>query len=144
HVDQLPHSVKKGRARPESAAKRAENLKRAKNRYDYRRRQYRDGLILEQFGTRAKRTTLIPYLSMGGDRSCLDKLLHGEKVPMSGTVDSFENLLDVDRHDLPKSLASERRGRRVYYGFESLLKCMIHLLRNEQWLRDPSERRCVL
>ena len=143
HLAQRPRSEYKVRARPESDAKRAENLRRAKKRYDDRRREYRDNLIAEQFGTRAKRARLTPYLSRGVDRSCLDKLLCGEKVPMSGTVDSFENLLGVDRHDLPKS-AYERRGRRVYYGFESLLECMIHLLRNRQWLRDPSERRCVL
>jgi hypothetical protein len=52
HVHRLPRSVKRSCARPESDAKRADNRKQAKNRYDYRRRQYRDRLIQEQFGTR--------------------------------------------------------------------------------------------
>jgi len=150
YIAQLPQSKTKVRTRPTSDAKRAQNPKQAKNRYEYRRRQYRDGLIQVQFGKStnsnipANSNVFSFLLSNGVDRSCLDKLLGGEKVPLSGTVDSFENLLGVDRHHFPKSLPGERHGRRVYYGFGSLLQCMFLLLKNGQWLRNPTERRVVL
>ena len=88
HVDELLRSGNQVRRRPETDAKRVESLKRAKNQYEYRRRQYREGRIQKQFGTPPS-SVPSPYPTRRVDRWCLDRLLGGEKVPMSGTVEFF-------------------------------------------------------
>jgi hypothetical protein len=142
-----PGSKKKTRVKPQTEAERGRRLKDSKNRYEELRREYRDGLIEEQFG-RQQITTLDPSLASRPTGACLDILFSGGTVKMCGCSDSLENLFGVDRHRFPKSLPRERSGRTVVYRLDAFQQCLIHLLENrsdgEQWPREPSLRELVL
>jgi hypothetical protein len=75
---------------------------------------------------------------------CLDTLLNSGEVPMSGEVYSLVDLFGMDRHNLPKSLPCTRRGRRKFYNFGAVIRCMDILLESKRWLLDPSVRNRVI
>jgi hypothetical protein len=143
YVSKLP-IVKAGRAQPQNDAQRAENLKRAKNRYERRRRRFRAGSIEQEFGRRP--SVLLPGMNLIA--SCLDPLFRGGSIKMSGATDSLENLFGVDRHWFPKALPYERIGRSVFYNLAAVVACMTHLLDNldprQPWLPNRHTRKQVL
>lgn len=160
-ITKLPKSKKSTRARPKTEAERAQRLKKAKNRYEWRRRWYRDGLIEKEFAKNKPASALVnrnlssfsspllsPVPSSQPTESCLDILFRGEFVKMCGDRDSLENLFGVDRHRFPKSLPNKRRGRKVVYELDAAVECMIHLLasqdRDPQWLPEPNRRKIAL
>jgi hypothetical protein len=147
-LGQLPRTKKKPRSKPKTAIERAQRQRRSKNRYESRRRHYRDGLIIEEFGTFPRLRPLDPHLIKPPEGPCLDLLLSGGAIRMAGHVDSLENLFGVDRHRFPKSLRHERSGRIKIYYLDAFIECLIHLLENrdghQQWLPEPTQRELVL
>ena len=147
NVHLLPRREKRSRAKPKTEAERAQRLKQSKKRYDERRREYREGLIVKEFGE-PEIATIDPKLSSRPTGPCLDILFGGGGVPMSGHVSSLENLFGVDRHRLPKSLPANRSKRNVLYSLDAFLKCLVHLLENrnsrQQWPPDPAQRKLVI
>jgi hypothetical protein len=145
--DQLPRTKKKPRVRAQTQAEAAQRRKEAKNRYEERRRDYREGLVIEQFGKFSPFRTLNPH-SRAPEGPCLDILFSGGAIRMAGHWDSLENLFGVDRHRFPKSLPRKRRGRNVVYYLDAFIECLVHLLANrdsdEEWLLEPTERELVL
>jgi hypothetical protein len=145
---QLPKPKKKPRVRPRPKAEAAQRRKKSKNRYEHRRREYREGLIIEQFGTFPRFRPLDPHLITPPEGPCLDLLFSGGAIRMAGHVDSLENLFGVDRHRFPKSLPHQRSGRNKIYGLPAFIECLIHLLENrdgpQQWLPEPTQRELVL
>jgi len=143
----LPRREKKTRAKPKTEAERAQGLKRSKNKYEERRREYREGLIMKQFGEHPP-GILDPNLSFRPTGPCLDILLRGGAVHRSGDQNSLENLFGVDRHHFPKSLHPKRNGRGLTYDAGAFLKCLFHLLENrsggQQWPPAPWDRKLVL
>jgi hypothetical protein len=75
---------------------------------------------------------------------CLDTLLKFGEVQMSRGAYCLESLFGVDRHNLPKSLPSVRRGRYIFYDLRALLVCMSVLLETGRWVPDPDRRALVL
>ena len=140
---------KKTRAKPLTEEERRRNLKASKNRYERGKRQRCDrrkvGRIEQEFtiGVRAFPLT-DPLNKEAPTGPCLDTLLNLGEVPMSGSVDSLESLLGVDRHNLPKSLPPIRIGRRIFYEIGALVKCIMALLESGRWLPDPDRRKLVL
>jgi hypothetical protein len=147
-VGQLPQTKKKARVRAQTEAEAARRRKKAKNRYEHRRRAYREGLIIEDFGKFPPFGALDPHSRKSPERTCLDILLNGGAISMAGHWNSFENLFGVDRHRFPKSLPRTRKRRNVVYSLDAFVKCLIHLLANrdgdEQWLPEPTRRDLVL
>jgi hypothetical protein len=147
-VGQLPQTKKKPRVRAQTEDEAARRRKKAKNRYEQRRREYREGLIIEEFGEFPRFGALDPHSRKSPEGTCLDILLRGGAFGMAGHWSSFENLFGVDRHRFPKSLPRTRRGRNVVYRLDAFVECLIHLLANrdgdEQWLPEPTQRDLVL
>jgi hypothetical protein len=147
-ADQLPRTKKKPRLKPQTETERAQRRKETKNRYERRRREYRDGLIIEQFGISPRFSALAPHLKISPEGRCLDILFSGGAIRMAGHVDSFENLFGEDRHRFPESLRHERSGRSKVYYLDAFVECVIHLLANrdgdEQWLPEGTQRDLVL
>jgi hypothetical protein len=144
---QLPKPKKKPRRKPQTEAERAQRRKKSKNRYEQRRREYRDGLIIEQFGTQLP-NAFNQYSFGPSTGPCLDILFSGGDVRMAGCVNSLENLFGVDRHRFPKSLSPTRRGRNAVYDLVAFMECLIHLLKKRdggtQWLPERRKRELVL
>jgi hypothetical protein len=145
---QLPKPKKKAPSKPQTAIERAQRQGRSKNRYEYRRRYYRGGLIIKEFGTFPGFRPLDPHLITPPEGPCLDLLFSGGAIRMAGHVDSLENLFGVDRHRFPKSLRHERNGRTKVYYLDAFIECLVHLLGNrddhQQWLPEPAQRKLVL
>jgi hypothetical protein len=145
---QLPKPKKKAPSKPQTAIERAQRQGRSKNRYEYRRRYYRGGLIIKEFGTFPGFRPLDPHLITPPEGPCLDLLFSGGTIRMAGHVDSLENLFGVDRHRFPKSLRHERNGRTKVYYLDAFIECLVHLLGNrddhQQWLPEPAQRKLVL
>jgi hypothetical protein len=145
---QLPRGKKKPRVRPQTKAEAAQRRKESKNRYERRRHEYREGLIIEEFGKFPRSQALDPDLRTPPEGPCLDILLSGGAIRMAGHWDSFENLFAENRHRFPKPLRDERRGRTKVYYLGAFIECLIHLLANrdggEQWLPDRTQRELVL
>ena len=142
----LPRREKKTRAKPKIEAERAQGLKRSKNKYEERRREYRAGLIMKEFGQSQVSDPYLPLPRPTGP--CLDILLRGGAVHRSGDRNSLENLFGVDRHRFPKSLHPKRNGRNLVYDISAFLDCLVHLLKNrsagQQWPPKPWDRKLVL
>jgi hypothetical protein len=103
-LGQLPRRKKKPRSKPQTAIERAQRQKRSKNTYESRRRHYRGGLIIKEFGTFPRFRPLDPHSITPPEGPCLDLLFSGGAIRMAGHVNSLENLFGVDRHRFPKSL----------------------------------------
>ena len=144
----LPKPKKKPRRKALTKIERVQRRKKSKNRYDERRREYREGLIIEQFGKFPRFQALDPDLRTPPEGPCLDILFSGGAIRMAGHWDSFENLFAEDRHRFPKSLRHERSGRTKVYYLDAFIECLIHLLENrdghQQWLPEPTQRELVL
>jgi hypothetical protein len=96
-IGQLPMTRKKRRVKPTTKIEAAQRRKRAKNHYEWRRRQFREGLIVKQFGTLQRGSVLDPHRKTRlPEGSCLDILFRGEAIRMAGRVDSLENLCGMD------------------------------------------------
>ena len=148
-IGQLPLARKKRRVKPTTKIEAAQRRKRAKNDDQWRRRQFRQGLIIKQFGTLQRGSVLDPRRKTRlPEGPCLDNLFRGEPIRMAGDVDSLENLFWIDRHRFPKSLAHKRNGRNKVYFLEAFVECLMHLLANrdgdEQWLTERRQRKLVL
>jgi len=139
---------KKSRVKPQKAAEAEQSRKKSKIRYDWRRRLYRQGLIIKQFGRAPSLSLLDLHSKIPPESPCLDILLSGEAIRMAGHWDSFENLFGEDRHRFPKSLRHERSGRTKVYYLNAFIECLIHLLANrdggKQWLPQGLDRGVVL
>jgi hypothetical protein len=160
-ISRLP-KPKKTRARQLTGEQKRKARKNSKNRYERRTRQgFRYGgmgLIEEQFAIQppfwlcnpsdpvAPTTPSVNVLlnQPQPNRGCLDVLLNGGDVPMSGQTYCLESLLGVDRHNLPKSLPHVRRGRRISYGIRALIACIAALLEQAKWLPETDRRTLVL
>ena len=147
-ADQLPPTKKKPRVKAKTEAEAAQRRKKSKNRYEQRRREYREGLIIKQFGKFPRFQALDPHSRKLPAGPCLDILLSGGAIRMAGHWDSLENLFGEDRHRFPKSLRDERSGRTKVYYLDAFIECLIHLLANrdgyEQWLPERTQRDLVL
>jgi hypothetical protein len=147
-ADQLPPRKKKPRVKAQTEAEAAQRRKESKNRYERRRREYREGLIIKEFGKFPRSQALDPDLRTPPEGPCLDILFSGGAIRMAGPWDSMENLFGVDRHRFPDSLTPKRRGQNVVYYLDAFIECLIHLLANrdggEQWLPEPTQRDLVL
>jgi phenylpyruvate tautomerase PptA (4-oxalocrotonate tautomerase family) len=145
---QLPKPKKKPRRKAITQTERMQRRKKSKNRYEQRRREYREGLIIKQFGKFPRFQALDPHSRTSPEGPCLDLLFSGGAIRKAGHWDSLENLFDVDRHRFPKSLSHKRRGSNVVYSLDAFVQCLIHLLANrdggKQWLPELSttESRC--
>jgi hypothetical protein len=73
-LDQLPRKTKKHRPKPQTETERAQLQKRAKKRYEWRRREYRGGLIIQQFG-RPRFSALVPHFRIGPDPPTFERKL---------------------------------------------------------------------
>jgi hypothetical protein len=142
----LPRSKRK-RTKPSSDQERSQRQRKSKNRYESRRREYRDASIEEEFG-RLLPNPFIPNSFVPSTGPCLDILFSGGDVRMAGCVNSLENLFGVDRHRFPKSLSPTRRGRNAVYDLVAFMECLIHLLKKRdggtQWLPERRKRELVL
>jgi hypothetical protein len=145
---QLPKPKKQPRRKAITQTERVQRRKKSKNRYEQRRRRYRRGLIIEQFGTWPPSSSLYPHPNTRPQGPCLDILFSEGGIRMAGHWSSFENLFGEDRHRYPKSLRHERSGRTKVYYLDAFIECLIHLLANrdsgEQWLPDRTQREIVL
>jgi hypothetical protein len=145
---QLPKPKKKARRKAVTQIERVQRRKKSKNRYEHRRREYREGLIVQQFGRFPPFRTLDPHSRRAPEGPCLDILFSGGAIRMAGHWDSLENLFGVDRHRFPKSLRHKRSGRTKVYYLDAFTECLIHLLENrdslQQWLPEPTQRELVL
>jgi hypothetical protein len=145
---QLPKPKKKPRRKAITQTERVQRRKKSKNRYEQRRRRYRRGLIIEQFGTWPPSSSLYPHPKTRPQCPCLDILFSGGGIRMAGHWNSFENLFGEDRHRFPKSLHRKRSGRTDLYYLDAFIECLIHLVANRnghgQWLPEPTQRNLVL
>ena len=148
NLDQLPQRKKKARARPQTKAEAARRRQESGNRYESRRREYREGLIIKEFGRPPQLSLLDPHSKILPESPCLDILFTGGAIRMAGDWDSLENLFGVDRHRFPKPLRHERSGRTKVYDLDAFVECLIHLLANrgghEPWLPEGPLRQLVL
>ena len=146
-VDRLPRKTKRHRPKPQTETEKAQLQKKAKDRYEWRRRNYRDGLIIQHFG-RPRFSALLPHLRISPESRCLDILFSGGAIRMAGHFDSLENLFGVDRHAFPKRLPHKRSGRTQLYHLDAFIECLVHLLANrdsnDQWLPEGELRHLVL
>jgi hypothetical protein len=144
-ADQLSPTKKKPRVKAKTEAEAAQRRKKSKNRYEQRRREFREGLIIKQFGEFPRFQALDPHSRRLPEGPCLDIFFRGEAIRMAGHWDSLENLFGVGRPRFPKSLRQKRRRRSVVYYLDAFRECLIHLLANrdggEQWLPDRTQRR---
>jgi hypothetical protein len=144
-ADQLPQQK---RVKPHTENEKAERRKKSKSSYDRRRRQYREGLIIKQFGTFPRFSPLGGGLATRPEGPCLDILFRGEGVRMAACAGSLEDLFGAARHSFPKSLLGKRTGRNVFYYLDAFMECLIHFLVNrdggEQWLPQGPQRDLVL
>jgi hypothetical protein len=144
---------KSTRRKPTTDAERNRNRKISKNYYEKsRRKRWRDGgvgIIQEQFGLESSAISLLnPFDRSPPTGPCLDDLLKGGEVKMSGEMWSLETLFGVNRHRFPKSLPYVRRGRETYYDLRAFMKCLLSLLSckapHRAWLPDTDQRSRVL
>jgi hypothetical protein len=147
-ADQLPPTKKNPRVKAKTEAEAAQRRKKSKNRYEQRRREYREGLIIEQFGKFPRFQALDPHSRRLPEGPCLDIFFRGDAIRMAGHWDSLENLFGVDRHRFPDSLPRKRRGCNVVYYLDAFIECLIYLLANrdghQQWPPEPTQRKLVL
>lgn len=148
-ADQLPPTRKKPRVKAKTEAEAAQRRKKSKNRYEQRRREFREGLIIEEFGKFARFQALDPRSRrLPKGQGCLDIFFRGGAIKMAGHWDSLENLFGVDRHRFPDSLPCKRRGRNVVYYLDAFIECLTHLLANrdghQQWPPEPTQREPML
>jgi hypothetical protein len=138
---------KKIRAKQPTEEQKRRNVQTSKNRYERRRRRFYPrpeiGRIELEFGTRPADFSLLGC-NAAPTGPCLDTLLKFGEVSMSQGANSLEQLFGVDRHELPKSLPSVQRGRRVFYNIRALLVCIKVRLENGRWLADTDRRALVL
>ena len=146
-LDRLPRKTKRNRPKPQTETEKAQLQKKSEDRYEWRRRDYRDGLIIQQFGM-PRFSALVPNLRIAPDGQCLDILFSGGAIRMAGHFDSLENLFGVDRHAFPKRLRPKRSGRTKLYHLDAFIDCLVHLLANrdsnDQWLPEGGLRHLVL
>jgi hypothetical protein len=124
--------------------------KSSKNKYEELHRKLgdhkRDGLIEEQFGSASLPS--LPTLLEDGRYSCLDEVLRGARIKMSGPPGSpaLENLFKKERHCLGDCLSRQtaKKGYRDGYDYKDVLNIGDKLLRKNQWLSDVEKRRKVL
>ena len=130
---------------PTTRAKRKRN---SKAYYELKRKGYREGLIIQQFGQfLSHQSPFGEVLLRSWKCNCLDAVFEGKTVKMSGPGSSLENLFGVDRHRFPKNLTKVQSGRReIGYNLDTVLQCMVALLSDEQrrWLPDPKFRDTIL
>jgi hypothetical protein len=142
-----PRRKKRRRPRPKTETERSRRRKEAKHKYEQRRRKYRRGLIVKQFGTYPS-FTLAPQDRTPPEGPCLDVLFRKGPVRKAGERGSLEDLFGMDRHRFPRSLTVKHRGRHTDYYLEDFIECIIHLLANpdgkEQWLPEGPQRHLVL
>jgi hypothetical protein len=141
--------AKASRAKIATDEERTRRTKAAKNRYEQRRRTryVGHGLIEQQFGDTS------PF-SFGGLLEqtprwgpCLDDIFHGGTVKMCDDMYSLQSLFGLSRKQLVGK-PGIRRGREVFYDYQSVLNRMDKLLKQSgeraAWLRDAERRRTVL
>jgi hypothetical protein len=148
-VDQLPPTKKKPRVKAKTEAEAGQRRKKSKKRYEQRRREFREGLIIEQFGKSPRSQALdLDSRRLPEGQGCLDIFFRGDAIRMGGHWDSLENLFGVDRHRFSDSLPRKRRGRNVVYYLDAFIEGLIHLLANrdgnQQWPPEPTQRELVL
>lgn len=138
---------RKRRPRPKTTAERTLRRKQSKDRYEERRRHYRRGLIVKEFGT-VPFATFDPRLLPESQGSCLDILFNGKPVRMAGCAGSLEDLFGVDRHRFPKLRRPKGNGRGQVYKLDAFVQCLTHLLANrdgrQPWLPAGPQRDLVL
>jgi hypothetical protein len=126
---------------------RIKRRQRSKNRYEFKRKSYREGLIAQQFGGFLfHQSALGAVLPASRKCDCLDELFEGKTIKMSGRGSSLQNLFGLDRHQFPKKLPIVRTGREIQYTLVAVIQCMVALLANEKrpWLPDPKIRNMIL
>ena len=147
-TNRLPPTKKKHRVKAKTEAEAAQRRTKSKNRYEQRRREYREGLMIKQFGTFPRCQALDPHLRRPPEGPCLDILFRGGAIRRAGHWDSLENLFGLDRHRFPPSLQHKRSGQNVVYYLDAFIECLIHLLADrdshEQWLPEGAQRDLVL
>jgi hypothetical protein len=126
---------------------RIERTQRSKNRYEFKRKGHREGLIEQQFGGFVfRQSALGEVLHTSRKCDCLDELFEGKTIKMSGRGPSLENLFGLDRHRFPKRLPTVRTGREIEYTLVAVVQCMFALLADEKrpWLPDRKIRNTIL
>jgi hypothetical protein len=126
---------------------RIERKQRSKNRYEFKRKGHREGLIEQQFGGFVfRQSALGEVLHASRKFDCLDELFEGKTIKMSGRGPSLENLFGLDRHRFPKKLPTVRTGREIEYTLVAVVQCMVALLADEKrpWLPDRKIRNTIL
>jgi hypothetical protein len=147
NLDPLLRTSGKRRVKSRTQADAKQRRKRSKCRYERRRRLYREGLVIKQFG-RDPEFSLVNLQYMSPESPCLDILFSGGAIRMAGHSDSLENLFGEDRHTFPKSLRHERSGRTKIYYLDAFMECLVYLLANrdgrKQWLPEGAQGERVL
>ncbi len=148
NLDKLALTNKKPpRVRPQTEAEAAQRRKKSKDWYERRRRRYREGLIIKQFG-RPPTVSLVDLSYVPEESPCLDILFKGGGIRMAGEWYSLENLFGQDRHRFPKPLRHEPSGRTKLYYLNAFTECLIFLVANrdggKQWLPEGPQREHVL
>jgi len=137
--------AKKGQPEVLSPEQKRQRTKAAKSRYEERRLfdNYRRGLIEEQFAGPDEWSPIHgkPVPATG---DCLDELLKGGHVKMSGSPNCMEDLFGVERHHFPPKVKGKEQGREQFYDDQAFLKIAEHLLNAGKWLADPEKRARVL
>jgi hypothetical protein len=126
---------------------RAKRRRKSKALYELKRKGLREGLIAQQFEGFLSRQSAFAQVLLGSCRcDCLDDLLEGKTVKMSGHGSSLENLFGLDRHRFPKNLTGVQTGREVGYNLTAVTQCMLALLGDKKrpWLPDCKIRNMVL
>jgi hypothetical protein len=135
--EETSRTKKRRRRRPKTESDRLRRRKLSKDDYEYRRRRYRRGLIVQEFGTYPF-PKFYPAERTPPQGECLDVLFRGGSVRMAAEPGSLEDLFGLDRKRFPKSLRYERNGRNTEYPLKAFIKCMIYLLTDrdgkEPWL----------
>ena len=118
---------------------RIQKKQQSKNRYDFKRKGYREGLIEQQFGGFVfRQAALGEPLHARRKCDCLDELFEGKTIKMLRTRVFSRNLFGLDRHRFPKKLPTVRTGREVEYTLVAVVQCMVALRADEESGRGPT------
>jgi hypothetical protein len=148
HPEEI-RSVKKSRAKVASEAERIHRRKASKNWYERRRRRpLKPGLIEQQFGENSPLSLAGLLQQLPPTGPCLDGIFHGGTVRMCDGTYSLQSLFGLTRKKLSAAAPAIRRGRKLFYDYRAVLRCMEGLLKHTgedaAWLSDLSRRRTVL
>jgi hypothetical protein len=143
-------NAEKSRRKRLNSEQKRQRTRSAKARYErsraFSKRDRQSGLIELQF---ARPTAPCPSIApFELPALCLDELLRGQAVKMSGAWNSLDQLFGVDRKYLSeilrrKKVRGEKIGRKMNYDYRAFLAIAEELILKGTWLSDANERQIL-